>query len=395
MLSLLLPLSIALADGPDANPWTLNPVLQVRPRLELDTLRDGNAETGEWFVSQRSRVGVAAESPHFMARVVVQDVRTWGTETDTLKDPIADAVDFHEAWARWKSGEGFNLTVGRQELNFDEQRLVGAVDWAQQGRAFDALRLAARKGPWNAELAAAILTEGAPNIATVGEDQDKLGVLLRAGWKPMKEGSTGVVDLVSITESDAATEQLRETVGLYAAGGTGGLSGRLEGYAQLGSLGDSSYSAWMLGVYGSFAPQMAGKPKLTLWFDNLTGDEDLTDDQITAFQSPFATNHKFYGIMDVMCYTQGCWVDGRGLRDAALKVDVTPVGKTKLNLDVHYFMAAANQSSDQESTLGQEVDLWASGPVGKNVTLSGGGAVLLRPDLDPDLWAFVMLDLAP
>lgn len=394
MLFLLLNLSVALADE-QANPWTLTPVLQVRPRMELDTLRDGAAESGQWFVSQRSRVGVAAEAPRFSARVVVQDVRAWGTESDTLKDYVADAVDFHEAWARWSSGEGFNVTVGRQEINFDEQRLVGAVDWTQQGRAFDAIRLAGRKGPWNAELAAALLTEGAPNIATVGEDEDKLGVLLRAGWKPMKEGSQGVVDLVSITESDAATEQLRETAGLYAAGGSGPFSGRVEGYVQMGSLGDASYNAWMAGVVGTFAPKMAGKPKISLWFDNLSGDEDLTDAELTAFQSPFATNHKFYGIMDVMCFTQGGWVDGRGLRDAALKFDMVPVGKTKINLDIHAFMAAANQSDDQDSMLGQEVDLWASGPVGKNVTLSGGGAVLMRPDLDPDMWAYLMLDVTP
>lgn len=394
MLNLLLSLSVALAaDEPATTPWTLDPVLQVRPRLEMDTLRDGASDSGQWFVSQRSRVGAQAEAPRFLARVVVQDVRVWGSETDTLKDPVADAVDFHEAWARYKSGEGFNLTVGRQELNFDEQRLVGAVDWAQQGRAFDALRLAGHQGPWNAELAAAMLSEGA--LTGTGQDEDRVGVLLRAGWRPQREGSPGTVDLLSITESDAAADQLRETVGLYAAGGSGPLSGRVEGYAQLGSLSAASYTGWMLGLSGSFAPKAKGKPKLTLWFDNLSGDEDLSDDKLAAFQAPFGTNHKFYGIMDVMCYTQGCWVDGRGLRDAALKLDLTPVGRMKLNLDAHAFLAAANQTSDQESLLGQEVDLWASGPIGKGVSLSGGGAVLLRPDLDPDLWAFVMLDLAP
>lgn len=394
MLTLLLPfLAAANADEPAASPWTLTPILQVRPRLELDTLRDGAPDTAAAFVSQRSRVGIAAEAPHFLARVVVQDVRTWGSETDTLKDPIADAVDFHEAWARWRSGEGMSLTVGRQEITFDEQRLVGAVDWAQQGRAFDAARLSLRQGPWNAELAAAVLTEGA--LAGTGKDEDRLGVLVRAGWKPMKEGSQGTLDLLSITESDVAAEQLRETVGLYAAGGTGALSGRLEAYAQLGSLAGASYSAWMLGVVGTYAPKMAGKPRLSLWFDNLTGDADLTDDQITSFQSPFGTNHKFYGIMDVMCYTQACWVDGRGLRDAALKVDLTPVGRLKLNLDLHAFLAAANQSEDQESMLGQEVDLWASGPIGKNVSLSGGASALTRPDKDPDVWMWLMLDLAP
>ena len=393
MLPLLLSLGLASAEEPAANPWTLTPVVQVRPRLELDTLRDGTADSGEWFVSQRARVGVAAEAPHYLARVVVQDVRTWGSEADTLKDPVADAMDVHEAWARYRSGDGFNVTVGRQELAFDEQRLVGAVDWTQQGRSFDAVRLWGRTGPWNGEVSAAMLTEGA--LAGTGKDKDKLAILLRAGWDPRKEQRPGVVDLVSITESDAANEQLRETLGLYASGSTGLLSGRVEGYAQLGSLGDSDYSSWMAGVQGTIAPKVGGKPKFTLWFDNLTGDDDLTDSKLKTFQSPFGTNHKFYGTMDVMCFTEGCWADGRGLRDAALKIEVMPIPKVKLNVDGHAFMAAANQTSDQDSMLGQELDLWASSPIGKNVTLSGGASALMRPDLDPDMWAFVMFDVAP
>lgn len=393
MLSLLLPLGLALADEPAANPWTLTPVVQVRPRLELDTLRDGASGNGEWAISQRARIGVAAEAPHFLALVVVQDVRVWGSEADTLKDFVGDAMDVHEAWARYRTGDGFNLTIGRQELAFDEQRLVGAVDWTQQGRAFDAARIWGRSGPWNGELAAAVLTEGA--LAGTGKDKDKVALLLRGGWDPIKEDRPGVVDLVSITESDASAEQLRETVGLYASGATGPLSGRIEGYAQLGSMAKSDYSGWMAGVQGTLAPKMGGKPKFTLWFDNLSGDDDVTDSKLKAFQSPFGTNHKFYGIMDVMCFSEGCWVDGRGLRDAAFKFEIMPVAKVKLNLDAHAFLAAAEQTSGQDSSLGQELDLWAAGPVGKNVTLSGGASALMRPDLDPDMWAFVMLDVAP
>lgn len=391
---MLLLLSVALAEAP-ASGWTFTPTLQLRPRFELDTLRDGDADTApQWYLSQRSRLGGEAASDRFVARMVVQDVRLWGTETDTLKDFVADAFDVHEAWIRWRSGEGVNLTVGRQELYFHEQRLVGAVDWAQQGRAFDAVRLGLRQGAWNAELAGAVTGEGVPNYAAAGKDQDKLVVLARGGWGP-KEGPTRVVDLVSITETDAAAEQLRETVGLYAAGTTGILSGRVEGYAQLGSLGDAEYRAWMAAVSATVAPDVSGKPRFTLWFDNLSGDADLADSTIAAFQAPFGTNHKFYGTMDVIAFTEGAWIDGRGLRDAALKVDLVPVEKLKLNLDAHLFLPAVAPTGQEAGTLGEEVDLWASGPLAKGVSLSGGASVLLRPDRDPDAWVFCSLDVAP
>lgn len=398
LCSLLSPL--ALAEDAAPNPWTLTPVVQVRPRIELDTGRDGTSETQGWMVTQRSRVGVFAEAPRWAARVVAQDVRAWGTETDTLKDLVADAFDMHEAWVKWTPNEQTSLTVGRQEIALNEQRLVGAVDWTQQGRAFDAARLSVRQGALSADLIGALITDGG------AKDTDAYTLIVRGGWRQGKKQNGGVVDLLSVTELNQVTEMSRETVGLFAAGGTGTLSGRAEAYAQLGSLGGSSTSAYMIGLSGTLSLGGAMTPKLTLWFDNLSGDADLTDSTIAAFQSPFGTNHKFYGAMDVMCYSTACWVDGRGLRDGALKVELNPTGKLKANLDLHVFLEAADQDDGRDgSMIGQELDLWLGAPVAKRgVTLNGGLSALNRSadelvavqsaDVAPDLWAWMALDLS-
>lgn len=404
MLALLL-LPLALADEGEGNPWTLTPVMQVRPRFEVDTGRDGTAETQGWMVSQRSRLGVLAEAPRWQAKVVAQDVRAWGTESDTVKnnptlfDYNADNFDMHEAWARWTPNERTSLTVGRQEISVDEQRLVGPTDWAQQGRSFDAVRYQVKQGALNAEIAGALVTDGG------AKDTDTYTVLVRGGWKQGKKQNGSMVDLISLTEVNQSTEQMRETAGLYAAGGSGKLSGRVEFYYQLGSLGDASYSAYMAGLQGTVALGGKAKPKLTLWFDNLSGDEDMSDDTLTAFQAGYATNHKFYGVMDVMCYTTACWVDGRGLRDGALKIEMVPAGQLKANLDIHAFLEAANQDDGRDSgMIGQEVDLWMAAPVAKKgVTLNGGVSFLNRSadelvavpagDVAPDMWGWLALDV--
>lgn len=400
MTTLLLLLPLALADEGEGNPWTLTPVVQVRPRLELDTGRDGTADTQGWMVTQRSRVGVYAEAPRWQARVVAQDVRGWGTEANTLTDFVADAFDMHEAWAKWTPNDQTSLTIGRQEIAWDEQRLVGSTDWAQQGRAFDAARYQVRQGALNADLAAALITDGG------AKDTDTYAILVKGGWKQGKKQNGSVVDLLSITEINQSAESMRETVGLYAAGGTGNLSGRFEAYYQLGSFGDASYSAYMAGLSGTLALGGKSKPKLTLWFDNLSGDADMADDTIQAFQAPFATNHRFYGTMDVMCFTTACWVDGRGLRDAALKLEMVPAGQLKANLDLHAFMEAANQDDGRDSgMIGQELDLWMGAPVAKKgVTVNGGVSFLNRsadelvavPDnkVAPDVWGWLALDLS-
>ena len=386
MFICLFALSTAMAeDAP--NPWTLTPTAEIRPRLEASTGRDGASGAESWYVSQRSRLGLDLSRDGFSGRVLVADVRVWGSELDTLKDLSADTFDLHEGWLRFQVGEKLHLTVGRQELAWDEQRLVGAVDWTQQGRAFDAARLAWRRGPWTAEASAAMIYD-ADTATNVVLTEDTRALLARAAWSPKDGGATAA--LVSVLETNAGADLQRETVGLYVAGRSGILSGRLEGYAQIGSLGAASYGAYLIGASGTVAPELQWKPAITLWFDNLSGDADATDSTLGAFTPPYATNHKFYGIMDVMCFSEACAVDGQGLRDAALKLDLNPIDKLKISLDAHGFLAAEPVG---EALLGEEIDLWASGPLGRGLSLAGGGAALLRPNLDTDLWAALQLDL--
>ncbi|NIP78292.1 MAG: alginate export family protein, partial [Gemmatimonadetes bacterium] len=77
--------------------------------------------------------------------VQVQDVRVWGGELGTT-DPSADGLDLHQGWLELgDAGSGaLSLRVGRQELAYGGERLVGALNWAQQARSFDGARLRLR-----------------------------------------------------------------------------------------------------------------------------------------------------------------------------------------------------------------------------------------------------------
>ncbi len=60
-----------------------------------------------------------------------------------LGDFSGDHLDIHQALLRWtpQSAAWFSATVGRQRTAYGGQRLLGAVDWAQQARAFDGARI--------------------------------------------------------------------------------------------------------------------------------------------------------------------------------------------------------------------------------------------------------------
>ncbi len=359
----------------------ISPKAMIRPRLEVHTGKDGAPGGTAMFISQRSRLGLDFDAGQVAGRVSVQDVRLWGVETSTIGDFVADAVDFHEAWLRWSPNEALSLTAGRQEITFNEHRLVGSVNWTQQARSFDAIRLQLDKGTFSADLSTVMLGD-----ENTGVTEDAAAVFFRGGIAP---GDGVAIDLVSIT--DMQVNLLRETVGIYAKGGTGILSGRLEGYAQIGSSGDDDIMAWMVAAQGTIAPEANVKPTVTLWYDLLSGDDDATDGKVSAFNTLYATNHKFYGHMDVMAFRLGAMADGRGLHDAALKLGINPVGSLKLNLDAHVYAAAAGG----DGLIGEEVDLWMSLALHKHLKLSAGGAGLLYADgSSPDVFGWLQLQAA-
>ena len=61
----------------------------------------------------------------------------------------------------------FSLKMGRQELVYDDQRLIGNLDWLQQGRRFDAAVLKYETKSWMIHLAAAYNQNQENNSGTV------------------------------------------------------------------------------------------------------------------------------------------------------------------------------------------------------------------------------------
>ncbi len=115
---------------------------QVRPRFEAyDPGLNGSNDT---YTSMRVRTHLSAVMEDNVSVLVeVQDVRLWGGETGTLSDYRADNWDLHQGYFEirgllWRE---LSVRAGRQAVRMSNERLVGAVDWSQQGRSFDGIRV--------------------------------------------------------------------------------------------------------------------------------------------------------------------------------------------------------------------------------------------------------------
>jgi hypothetical protein len=293
-------------------------------------------------VTHRARLSLGFGAEDFTGSFSLQDVRKWGEEDNTLTDFDANGLDLHEGFLAWKANDKLTLKVGRQEIAMHEHRLIGTVGWTQQARSLDGLRASGSMGSLDYDLVGSVLAD---HPAEEKADPHVYGDLeiARLGWA---SSNNGRVDLLAIRDTSSTSQLDRLTTGIYAKGESGILSGRIEAYVQ-----EADGLAHMVGVQGTLRPEVNGNPSLTLWLDRLSA---ATEDA-PAFNTLFATNHKFYGTSDLIAFALGGPADGLGLHDIALKAGANATESWRVLLDAHFFTTA----NAEMTTLGQEVDLAA------------------------------------
>ncbi|WP_413668018.1 alginate export family protein [Mucilaginibacter sp. Mucisp86] len=143
---------------------------QIKTRGEL---RDGYGtlepigNKNAAFVSQRTRLTFNYKSSKLIFQTSVQDVRLWGQDASTITINDGSRLSLHEAWAElilsnkkdtsFKKSpvDYFAIKAGRQEISYDDERLLGATDWIQQARRHDAIVLKLLQSGWQVDLGAA------------------------------------------------------------------------------------------------------------------------------------------------------------------------------------------------------------------------------------------------
>ncbi len=143
---------------------------QIRVRSEI---RDGYGtleavgSQPAVVTTQRARLTFRYQSSRVIFQTSVQDVRVWGADASTIDNADGGRLAVHEAWAelilanaadssfRHSAIQYLSCRIGRQELVYDDQRLLGNLDWLQQARRHDAMVWKAVQRGWRADLGVA------------------------------------------------------------------------------------------------------------------------------------------------------------------------------------------------------------------------------------------------
>jgi hypothetical protein len=141
---------------------------QLRTRTEY---RDGfgtlkpKGSTPSIFTSQRTRLSFDYKTGTIVFHSSLQDVRVWGQDASTISSSDGNKLGMHEGWVqitlagRKDSVEQgrklpyyFGVKLGRQELVYDDSRLLGNLDWLQQARRHDAIVFSLVTTNWKMDL---------------------------------------------------------------------------------------------------------------------------------------------------------------------------------------------------------------------------------------------------
>ena len=356
---------------------------QVRPRTEFRQ-RGSNEDA---FTSMRTRISATGRpAPNARVFVQLQDVRFWGEEVNTTAS--LDNIDLHQAFVDVGSDSGrVALRAGRQELSYGEERLIGALDWVQSGRAFDGARVRASAGVHTVHVLGFQIADA---VAAV-PDERFYGL-----YYTVRPAQTATVELYGMHNRGGAVDLEQTTLGGRLSAAHGLVSYRVESAWQGGQRAGTDVRAYLLaGMIRVHA--LERRAQAALWYDRLSGDADSLDATRHVFDTLYGTNHKFYGLADVFTNIP-VHTAGYGLQDAALKLSYAVTPSSTAALELHHMRSAADIPGVSDA-FANEADLTLAHLISPKLGVQAGvsgvdalpGLLAVRPDQRSHIFAHLML----
>lgn len=375
---------------------------EFRPRTEFSrgykTLATKDQDMSV-ATNQRTRLNALFSTEGLHTKLVLQDVRYWGSQPQLVANEDY-AASVHEAWAEVNLLPDFSIRAGRQELVYDDHRIFGNVGWAQQARSHDLLLLKLEK---EVKLHIGLAHHQNSNITNNLYNGPDAYKNLQFAWFNKTWENTGlsllllnngVPFLISATEEETRYSQ---TLGGRVVYTPDGISFAANLYGQTGEhhSGDNIRAL-------NFLAEASMQNGVTVGYEYLSGNSYDKTDRVYAFEPLYGTNHKFNGYMDY--FYVGNHINSVGLHDGYLKYSHI-LDRVRLEADLHYFASAGKIAPDANRYLGTEIDLGVSWAIQPMATLSAGWSVMFAGESLELLrggdhtagqhWGYIMLTVIP
>ncbi|GAB4302935.1 MAG: hypothetical protein Kow0090_18580 [Myxococcota bacterium] len=397
---------------------------RLRPEMRLNGDLNSDADDKNIFALQRARLNLALNYRDWLESFVqFQDARYAGMFNSTTA--YTGNTDLHQAWVKFTMfDKRLNLKIGRQQLVYGDQRLIGNFEWSNQGRVFEAAQLRYNSSLGWLDLFGSLFTpdpmgnfanatffSGAYNhfaFLKAKLEWEQYFLILKDSGDALPPGS--VID--PLNPPTVTLDREVFTAGTRLRFFDSGLSTGVEGAYQFGSSNkekDIKQNAFALHGDAKYTFDVSLSPYLKVESNFATGNDD--DAKATErFVNLFPTNHLHYGYMDLQSWANAFNLSGGiGLRFSdyfALMVDYWMLSRSSENdgwLDAGGVeLASATDASAKfgdEKLLGHEIDTTLKITVNKHLDIMTGASFFAPSGFartkgeDAQVWGYTMLSV--
>lgn len=346
------------AEGDDKTDMISNrdfSVLRIRPEVKFT--RDQNLEVV--FTPQFTRILGDQNYVPSGAAANTQTV-TSGATTDPM-------FSVHEAYANYHPNDFFAFKAGRMILSYGDELVIGALDWNNTGRSFDAFKTRFTYGLGWTDVFASKITEN-NSTSTVKGDVNFYGIY----------NSFNVADFMknldvyglSRADSSAGPTSVTSALGVRAASKVEAIDYRAEYTKEFGNAFTETSNAQMDAEVG-YTFEHSLKPRFSLEY--FTAGK--TYDQL------YPTAHKWLGYADVL--------GRRNISGFVIHSEAQVLESLKAKLDFHSFnrvdsaapvykasgSAFGTATGSASNSVGSEFDLTMIYQASKDLKFTGGASL--------------------
>ena len=322
----------------------------------VDSLTDDN-----WFLN-RFRLGVAIKPVDWLKLYAqTQDSREWYSDRPNTPGVMGaegdDNFDLRQAYVQL-GPKWINTTIGRQELAYGDQRLIGTTDWNNFGRTFDAAKLHYDHGKFSVDLFAStvvyILRDSFDYSDLFNGAETHRDQVFSAIYGSTTALNPLTIDLYALVLDEANPVKIVQ--GITYPGTSLSVPGtrsdfvtlgtrfkadpkKLNGWEaegefafQTGKVSDLDLTAFAAHIGGGYNFKCPWSPRLFADYNYASGDDSQTDGDIETFQNLFPTNHPRYGYMDLFSW--------QNLHNPELRFNIKPCKEVGLEADFNWFWLA-------------------------------------------------------
>jgi hypothetical protein len=376
------------------------------------------------FISQRFRLEGSYKMEKLNFYMSIQDIRTWG---NTPQIKISDGLlSVHEAWGEISIDSSWSFKLGRQELNYDNARFLGNLDWALQARAHDFALLKFERKTSKLHIGAGYNQDGESLSGNTYLMTNQYKNALFARYeKKFKHVELSLLfwnnGLQFVAYDSTGKKIIKRETRFTQTFGIPTLKYKLSNttisafaYYQIGKdINDNNVNAYDVNLQISHLFKLNEEKKqsirISAGVEMLSGtDNNDTSKEKSSFSPLYGTNHAHNGYMDYF-YVGGRHEKSVGLNDLYLRVrfDLNKDLFTAINLHSFSANAATYKGSKKlNPNLGNEIDFCMGYLITPAVSVQGGYSYYFASETLEYLsksvkaseiqhWAYLMLIIRP